>query len=44
MRPPRHLGQLSIWTIGLGILDIETELNYLKTKWIQKVLNAINAL
>ena len=43
-RPPRHLAQLSIWTIGLDILDIETQLNSLKIKWIQKLLNPINAL
>ena len=43
-RPPRHLAQLSIWTIGLDILDIETQLNSFKIKWIQKLLNPINAL
>ena len=25
-----------IWMIGLGILDIETQLNSLKVKWIQR--------
>ena len=41
---PRHLAQLSIWTIGLGILDIKTQLNSLKIKWIQRLLNLTNAL
>ena len=44
IRSPRHLAQLSIRTIGLGILNIETQLNSLKTKWIQRFLNPINAL
>ena len=39
MQPHRHLAQISIWIIGLGILDIETQLNSLKLKWIQKLLN-----
>ena len=30
IRPPRYLGQISIWMIGLGILEIETQLNSLK--------------
>ena len=30
--------------IGLGILDIETQLNSLKIKWIQRLLNLTNAL
>ena len=42
--PLRYLAQLSIWMIGLGILDIETQLNSLKIKWIQRLLNPINAL
>ena len=41
---PRHLAQLSIWMIGLGILDIKTQLNSLKIKWIQRLLNLTNAL
>ena len=44
IQPPRHLAQLSIWMIGLGILDIDTQLNYLKVKWIQRLLNLTNAL
>ena len=32
IRPPRYLAQISIWMIGLGILDIETQLNSLKIK------------
>ena len=43
MLPPRHLAQLSIWRGGLGILDIETQLNYIKIKWIQRLLNLNNA-
>ena len=44
IRPPRHLAQLSIWTIGLGILNMETQLNSLKIEWIQRLLNPTNAL
>ena len=32
--PPRHLAQIPIWMIGLGFLDIETQSNTLKMKWI----------
>ena len=42
MRPPRHLVQLSISKDGLGILDIDTQLNSLKTKWIQRLLILTN--
>ena len=41
---PRHLAQLSIWTIGLRILGIEAQLNSLEIKWIQMLLNPTNAL
>ena len=44
IRPPRNLAQLSIWINGLGILVIETQLNSLKIKWIQRLLNPTNAL
>ena len=44
IRPPRYLAQISIWMIGLGILDIETQLNSLKIKWIQRLLNPTNTL
>ena len=44
IRPPRHLAQLSIWKGGLGILEMGTQLNSLKIKWIQKLLNPTNAL
>ena len=38
MRPPRHLVQLFIWKGGLGVLDIDTQLNSkLKAKNIQKL-------
>ena len=37
MRPPRHLAQLSILKCGLGILDMDTELNSLNIKWIQRL-------
>ena len=43
MGPPRHLIQLSIWKGGIGILDIDTQSNSLKTKWIQRLLNPTNA-
>ena len=43
IRPSRHLAQLSIWTTGLNILDIQTKLNSLKIKWIQMFLNPTNA-
>ena len=29
MQPPRHLAKLSIWRGGLGIFDIEPQLNYI---------------
>ena len=41
---PRHLSQLPIWKGGLGILDIDTQLNPLIIKWIQTLLNSANAL
>ena len=34
IRPPRYLAQIFLWTIGLGILDIETQLKFLKIKWV----------
>ena len=33
-KKPRNLPQHSIWRGGLGILDINTQLNSLKIKWI----------
>ena len=42
--PPRHLAQLPIWKGGLGILDIDTQLNSLKIKWTQRLLDPTNAL
>ena len=44
IRPHRQLAQLSIWRGGLGILDIDTQLNSLKINWIQMLLNHTNAL
>ena len=41
---PKHLSQLPIWKGGLGILDIDTQLNPLIIKWIQTLLNSANAL
>ena len=38
------VAQLSIWRGGLGILDKDTQLNSLKRKWIQRLLNPTNAL
>ena len=35
IRPPRHLVQLPIAKSGLGILDINTQLNSLKINWIK---------
>ena len=42
--PPRHLAQLSVWKIGLCILDVDTQLNSLELKWICRLLNPTNAL
>ena len=44
IHPPRHLVQLPIWKGGLGILDIDTQLNFLKVKLIQRLLNSTSAL
>ena len=44
IRPHRHLAQILIWKVGLGILDIETQLNFLKINRFQKLLNPTNAL
>ena len=44
IRPPRHLIQLPIWKGGLGILEIDTQLNSLKIKWIQRLLHPATAL
>ena len=43
MRPPRHLVQLFTWKGGIPILDIDNQLNSLKAKWIQRLLNPTNA-
>ena len=40
----RHLAQLSLWRVRLGILDIDIQLNYIKIKWIQRLLNPTNAI
>ena len=29
IQPPRHLAKLSIWSGGLGIFDIDPQLNYI---------------
>ena len=39
-----HIAQLSIWRGGLSVLDIETQLNSLKVKLLQRLLNFTNAL
>ena len=44
MPPPRHLAQFSIWKGRLGILDIDTQLNSFKIKWIQRLFHPTNAL
>ena len=36
-------GQLSILTVGLGILDVYSQSNSSKTKWIQRLSNPTNA-
>ena len=41
---PRHLAHLTIWKCGLGMLDIDTQLNSLKINWIQRLLNPTNVL
>ena len=38
------LVQLSIWSGGLDILDIDTNLISRKIKWIQRLLNPTNTL
>ena len=43
MRPRRHLVQLSTWKGWLGILNIYSHLNSIKTKWIHRLLNPTNA-
>ena len=41
MQPLIHLSQLSILRSGLGISDIDTQLNYIYKKWIQRLLTPI---
>ena len=43
-RSPRHIAQLFIWKGRLGILNIDTQQNSLKIKWIQRLLNPTNAV
>ena len=40
IQPPSHLAKLSIWRGGLGIFDIDTQLNYMNIKWTQKVIKS----
>ena len=40
----KTIAQLSIWKCGLGILNIDTQLNSLELKWIERLLNDTNAL
>ena len=42
--PPKHLAQFFIWRGGLGILDMDTQLNSLKIKCIQTLLNSTIAV
>ena len=44
IRPLRYLVQLPIWKGEWGILDIDTQLNSLKIKWIQRLLHSTNVL
>ena len=30
----KAIAQLSIWKCGLGVLDIDTQLNFIELKWI----------
>ena len=43
IQPPRHLAKLSIWRGGLGISDIDTQINYIRRMHL-KVINRNNAL
>ena len=43
IQPPRQLAKLSIWRDGLGIFDIDTQLNYVIVM-DQRLLNPTNAL
>ena len=40
IRPRRHLAQLSIWTIGLGILDIRDTVKLSKDKMDSKAIKS----
>ena len=40
----RRLIKLPIWKGGLGILDIDTQLNSLKIKWVQRLFHPTNVL
>ena len=44
IRPPRHLVQLPIGRGGLGVLDIDTQLNALRIKWICRLFSSHDAL
>ena len=44
IRLPRHLVQLPIWRGGLGVLDIDTQLNTLRIKWICRLFSSHDAL
>ena len=40
----KKIAQLSIWKCGLGILDIDTQLNSLELKWNWRLLSPTNVL
>ena len=40
----KTFSHFSIWRCWLGILDIDTQLNSLELKWIQRLLNPTNTL
>ena len=44
IHPPRHLVQLPIWSGGLGVLDIDTQLNALRIKWIRRLFSYDDAV
>ena len=44
IQTPRYLAKLFIRRGGLGIFDIDTQLNYIKVKLIQRLSNPTNAV
>ena len=44
IQPPSHIAKLYIWSGGLGIFDTDAQLNYIKMKRIQRLINPTNAI